>query len=426
MATCVDDRCGPVTASPAPAGAPRPPVTEQTAVMPGRAAPTEAAPPGSRPRWLAILSLALGATVIVMSEFVPVGFLPDVAADLHVSLGLAGTMVLAPGLGAAVSAPVALVAAGRLDRRRVIILLTSLLVVSDGLAAVAPDFLVVLVARLLLGIVIGGFWAVVPPLGARLGGPEAGIRATSVILAGLSAGTVIGLPAGQLLGNLIGWRATFLVVAGVAVLALAAQAALLPSLPSAARMRFAHLRDVLRKPAARMILTVGGIATIGQFSASTFVTPFLMERAGLGSGAATALLFGYGAAGIGGTLAGTALVARSRIWTFVAASVAFGVILIALPLAAAAPVAVSVLLAGWGLIWGVVPLALQTLMLPVTPAAPEASAAVLMSLLQLGVAVGSAVGGVVVDSAGLTVLFLVSGIVAVAAGMLAAAIRHRA
>jgi predicted MFS family arabinose efflux permease len=334
--------------------------------------------------------------------------------------------VLAPGLGAAVSAPVALVAAGRLDRRRVIILLTSLLVLSNGLAALAPDFAVVLVARLLLGIVIGGFWAVVPPLGARLGGPEAGIRATSVILAGLSAGTVIGLPAGQWLGNLIGWRATFLVVAGVAVLALAAQAALLPSLPSAARMRFAHLRDVLRKPAARMILTVGGIATIGQFSASTFVTPFLLERAGLGSGAATALLLGYGAAGIGGTLAGTALVARSRIWTFVAASVAFGVILIALPLAAATPLAVSVLLAGWGLIWGVVPLALQTLMLPVTPAAPEASAAVLMSLLQLGVAVGSAVGGVVVDSAGLTVLFLVSGTVAVAAGMLAAAIRHSA
>lgn len=418
MATSVEDRCGPVTAGPAPlAGGP----------VPEAASPVPVAVPlGSRRRWLAILSLALGATVIVMSEFVPVGFLPDVASDLDVSLGLAGAMVLAPGLGAAVSAPVVLVAAGRLDRRRVLVLLMSLAVLSNGLAAVAPDFAVVLVARLLLGVVIGGFWAVVPPLGARLGGPSGGIRATSVILAGLSAGTVIGLPAGQLLGAVIGWRATFLVVAGVAVLALATQAALLPSLPSAARMGFAHLRDVLRQPAARMILAVGGIATIGQFSASTFVTPFLLERAGLGSGAATALLLGYGAAGIGGTLAGTALVARSRIWTFAAASVAFGVILIALPLAAAAPLAVSVLLAGWGLIWGVVPLALQTLMLPVTPAAPEASAAVLMSLLQLGVAAGSAVGGVVVDSAGLTVLFLVSGTVAVAAGMLAAAIRHSA
>jgi predicted MFS family arabinose efflux permease len=244
MATCVEDRCGPVAASPVPEGAPRLPAIEATAGMPGVAAGTEATPHGSRRRWLAIVSLALGATVIVMSEFIPVGFLPDVASDLDVSLGLAGAMVLAPGLGAAVSAPVVLVAAGRLDRRRVIILLTSLLVLSNGLAALAPDFPVVLVARLLLG---------------------------------------------------------------------------------------------------------------------------------------------YGVAGIGGTLAGTALVARSRIWTFVAASVAFGVILTALPLAAAAPVAVSVLCAGWGLIWGVVPL---------------------------------------MDSAGLTVLFLVSGTVAVAAGLLAAAIRH--
>ncbi|MFB7312545.1 MFS transporter [Streptomyces sp. NPDC056192] len=374
--------------------------------------------------WLAVLALAFGAAVIVMTEFVPVGFLPEVASDLDISLGLAGTMVLVPGLGAALSAPAVVVAAGRLDRRLMIVLLTVLVVLSNGLGALAPNFAVLLGARLLLGIAIGGFWGVVPPLGARLAGREAGIRATSVILAGLSVGTVIGLPAGQLLGDLIGWRATFGVVTGVAVAALLAQAALLPGLPASGGLRFAHLGAVLRMPIARTTLIVGGIVTIGQFSASTFVTPFLLERAGLGSGPATALLFGYGVAGIGGTLAGAALVARSRIGAFTGASVTVGLILIALPLAAGAPPAVSALCLVWGLAWGVVPLALQTLMLTAAHDTPEASAAVLMSLLQLGIAVGSAVGGLVVDSTGLTVLFVVSGAVAVAAGILATVRRN--
>ncbi|MGH3380012.1 MAG: MFS transporter [Actinoallomurus sp.] len=378
----------------------------------------------SRPRtWLAVLSLAFGAAVIVMTEFVPVGFLPRAASDLDISLGLAGTMVLAPGLGAAVSAPVIVVAAGRLDRRRMIVLLATLVVLSNGLAALAPDFAVVLVARLLLGVAIGGFWAVVPPLGARLACPEAGIRATSVILAGLSVGTVIGLPAGQLLGDLIGWRATFGVVAGAALLALAAQATLLPRLASSAGMRFANLAAVLRRPVARTILIVGGVATVGQFSASTFVTPFLLERAQLSSGAATALFFGYGAAGIGGTLAGAALIAQPDL-DLRRCAVTFGVLLVMLPLAAGVPVVVGLLCVGWGLVWGVVPLALQTLMLTVTPGTQEASAAVLMSLLQLGIAAGSAMGGLVVDSAGLDALFLVSGGVAIAAGVLAAAMRR--
>lgn len=414
--TCVDDIRELPAADP-PVG-PTP-----TAGAPGTSR-AEGALPSRLRTWLAILSLAFGAAVIVMTEFVPVGFLPRAASDLDISLGLAGTMVLAPGLGAAVSAPVIVVAAGRLDRRRMIVLLATLVVLSNGLAALAPDFAVVLVARLLLGVAIGGFWAVVPPLGARLAGPEAGIRATSVILAGLSVGTVIGLPAGQLLGDLIGWRATFGVVAGAALLAFAAQATLLPRLASSAGMRFVNLAAVLRRPVARAILIVGGVATVGQFSASTFVTPFLLERAQLSSGAATALFFGYGAAGIGGTVAEAALLARSPIWTFVAAAVTFGVLLVMLPLAAGVPVVVGLLCVGWGLVWGVVPLALQTLMLTVTPGTPEASAAVLMSLLQLGIAAGSAMGGLVVDSAGLDALFLVSGGVAIAAGVLAAAMRR--
>jgi len=370
---------------------------------------------------LAILSLAFGAAIIVTTEFLPVGFLPDVAADLDISLGAAGALVLVPGLSAAIAAPLVIVGAGGLDRRRLIVALGLLVTVSNGLAAIAPSLPVVLAARVLLGVAIGGFWAAVPPLGFRLAGPERGTRATSVILSGLSVGTVVGLPAGQFLGNLIGWRATFAATAGAALLVAAAQAALLPRLPARGSMRFPDLGRVFGSSIARTTMLVGVVATIGQFAASTFVTPFLLDEVHVRSGVATTLFLFYGAAGIVGTLVGSALVARSKLWSFAGAAAAFGVLLALAPALSEWPAAVGVVIITWGLIWGLVPLALQTLMMDATPDTPEASAAVLMSVLQLAIALGSALGGVLVDSAGVRTVFVVAGLTALVAALIAAA-----
>jgi predicted MFS family arabinose efflux permease len=258
--------------------------------------------------WLGVSTLALGAAMIVTTEFLPVGFLPDVATDFDVSLGAAGLMVLVPGLSAAVAAPLVIVGAGGLDRRRLIVVLGVLVTLSNAIAAAAPSLSVILLARVFLGIAIGGFWAVVPPLGFRLAGAELGTRATSIILAGLSAGTVVGLPAGQLFGHLVGWRATFAGAAGAAVLIVAAQLMLLARIPAVGSMRFAHLRAVFRVPIARTTVIAGAVATVGQFVASTFVTPFLLDDVHMRSGTATVLFLGYGTAGISGTLLGSSLV----------------------------------------------------------------------------------------------------------------------
>jgi predicted MFS family arabinose efflux permease len=383
---------------------------------------TEIARPSTR-TWLGVFSLALGAAVIVTTEFLPVGFLPDVAHDLDISLGTAGLMVLVPGLGAAVASPLVIVGAGRLDRRLLILTLGALVVVSNGLAAIAPNFATVLLARVFLGITIGGFWAVVPSLGFRLAGPRDGTRATAIILSGLSAGTVIGLPAGQLAGHLIGWRWTFAAAAALGLLVLAVQAAVLPAITAPGRMTFALLVRVFRVPIARTVLIAGTLATVGQFAASTFVTPFLLQDVRLGTDAATLLFLGYGAGGIVGTLAGPALVERGRIRAFAGAAAAYGVILALLPLFSGFPVLVGALIVAWGIIWGLVPLALQTHMLTATPDAQEASSSVLMAVLQLAIAIGSGLGGLLVDSAGLSVVFVVSGAIAVSAAVFGLAAR---
>jgi predicted MFS family arabinose efflux permease len=366
--------------------------------------------------WAGVMSLALGAAVIVTTEFIPVGFLPDVAADLGVSLGTAGAMVLVPGLSAALAAPLVIVAAGRLDRRVLIVTLGILVMLSNALAAIAPSFALLLVARVFLGIAIGGFWGVVPPLGPRLAGP----RGMAVILAGLSAGTVIGLPAGQLFGTLIGWRWTFAATAGAALAVVAAQLVLLPAIAATDRMRFTHLASVFRAPVARLGLIVSGVVVVGQFAASTFVTPFLLRDAHMDSGLATMLFLGYGFAGIAGTLIGSPLVARSPIRTFTGAAAAFGSLLIVLPEVSGSAPAVALIFVAWGLLWGLVPLALQTLMLTAMPDAPEAGAAMFITVSQLAIAVGSALGGALVDSAGLDAVFIAAGSVAIGAAALAA------
>lgn len=367
--------------------------------------------------WLGIFSLALGAAAIVTTEFIPVGFLPNVAAALHVSLGTAGLMVLVPGLSAAIAAPLVIVGAAGLDRRHLVVALGCLVLASNAIAFAAPDFAVVLIARILLGMAIGGFWAVAPSLGMRLAGPEHGTLATSVVLAGLSAGTVIGLPAGQLLGNFIGWRLTFGVVVAATIPIIVAQLLLLPLIPPDRRMLFTHLGNVFRVRIARNTLIATGLVVTGQFAASTFVTPLLRQNANVGPALATVLLLGYGLAGIVGTLLGSKPVGRSPVWTFVSAAATLGAVLLILPVLSGTTIIVGVLVVAWGWIWGFVPLSLQTRMLTANPNAPEASSAVFITLAQLAIAAGSALGGLLIDAAGVTVVYVVGGTVVLTAAL---------
>jgi len=160
-----------------------------------RAAAT-AAEPGSRRGWASVGAVALGAFVIVMTETLPVGLLPQIAGGLRVSLGLAGLMVLVPGFSAAVSAPLFFLGSGRFNRRSVIVVLGLTVLVSNAVVAVAPNFALVLIARMLFGATLGAFWSVVPPVGPKLVGPAGGTRAITVIAAGISGGTVVGAACG--------------------------------------------------------------------------------------------------------------------------------------------------------------------------------------------------------------------------------------
>jgi len=274
-------------------------------------APDPASTPPTRAAWLAVLSVGIGSFALVTTEFLPVGLLPSIAAELRISEGPAGMMVTLPGIIAAFAAILVTIGIGKTDRRYVIAGLPTTRIVSNLIVAFSDSFTLILVARALLGVGVGGFWAIGGAIGTRLVSAPYAARATSIIFAGVSVGTVAGVPAGALLGEIAGWRAAFLATGAVGAVVLVLQLALMPSLPAAGSLTFRQVPELLRIKKARLGMAVTLLVFIGRFSAYTYVTPFLVQVAQLGAGVISALFLAYGVAGFIGNLLGGWLVARS-------------------------------------------------------------------------------------------------------------------
>jgi len=367
----------------------------------------------ARRGWLSVTSVALGSFVLVLSEFLPIGLLPAIADDLDVGIGTAGLMVVATGLVGAVAAPVVTVLTSRLDRRVVLVSLTVLLVVADGLAAIAPSFWVLLIARMLLGVGIGGFWAIGAGIAGRLVRPELTIRATSLITAGVSVATVVSLPLGALVSSLASWRLGFVIGGALGLVALVLQLAMLPRIPAQQRVRFATLGSLLRVPRARVGLIAAAFVFAAQFAAYTYIAPYLQQLVRVGPDTVTIALLVFGVAGIVGNFAAGFTLDRSVLGTIGASKFVLAAAVVLLPLLAHSVVGVFVLLVVWGLVWGALPLGMQTWMSTASPAGSETGLALFVTTIQLAIAAGSVLGGVAVSSFGLAADFWLAGGVAI-------------
>jgi predicted MFS family arabinose efflux permease len=368
----------------------------------------------TRAAWLAVLSVAVGSFALVTTEFLPVGLLPSIAAELGVTEGIAGMMVTIPGLVAAFAAILVTIGVGKTDRRYVIWGLTATLVVSNLIVALSHSFPLVLFGRALLGIGVGGFWAIGGALGNRLVPPAHATRATSIIFAGISLGTVAGVPAGALIGELVGWRMAFHAAGAVAVLVLLTQMWLLPSLPTTHALTFGQLPALLRVKKARLGMLATLLIFIGQFAAYTYVTPFLSQIAGLNAKTISALLLTYGAAGFVGNIIGGWAVAKSVRNSLIATGVIMGLSAAAMPLFGTTAWGATAMIVVWGLAFGMMPISVQTWMFRAAPDAMESGGAVFVSTAQISLASGALVGGVAVDYMGVSSAMIVGGLFALA------------
>ena len=358
--------------------------------------------------WAGVASIAAGTFLMVTTEFLPIGLLTQLAGDLQVSDGIAGLAVTMPGIVAMIAAPLLTLVVGRTDRKLLIALLTLSILVSNLIAALAPNFAVFLLGRMLLGVGVGGLWSFAVAAGRRLVPESAGGRATSVISAGISMGTIVGVPAGSLIGSWTSWRVAFVGVAIIGAIIVITQVRLLPRLPVETAMNLRRLLAILKVPMARVGLVAIAFIAAGHFIAYTFLEPFLRTAPRLGDDGVATILAGYALAGLAGTYLGERLSASS-----VRAALAIGASFVGVAVFAAAlfgdqwlAAAIAVLV--WGLAFGAVPVAIQIWMHQSAPALYEGSAAVLVCIFQVGLSAGAFLGGVLVDGSGIHTAFLVS------------------
>lgn len=361
---------------------------------------------------LGVTAVMLGIFAIVTTEILPIGLLTSIGADFTVSDGLAGLMMTMPGLLAAVAAPLVTTATARVDRRRMLAAFMLLLAVANALAAVATDFGLVLVSRVLVGITIGGFWSIGAGLAERLVPEHQAARATSVIFAAVPLGSVLGVPAGTFIGELAGWRTAFVVLAVLSLAVLALLLVTVPPLPSLGATHLGALAAVARRPGSRRALLLTVLIVLAHFGAYTYVTPFLEQVTHAGPGLITAFLLLYGAAGIAGNFAGGALVSRHPRLGFALAAGLLACATALLPVLGGSKAGALALLVLWGAAYGAVPVSSRTWFARAAADAPEESSVLFTASFQATISLGALAGGAVLDRTSPSTVMTLAGLTA--------------
>lgn len=357
--------------------------------------------------WLAVGALGIGAFAIVTTEFLPVGLLPMIATSLGQTEGRTGLMVTVPGVLAAIAAPVSVMLAGKRDRRWILVALMALLVLSNLMVAFSNSFASVLAGRLLLGVVVGGFWTLAGSLGPRMR-PAEGARASALILSGVSLGTVAGVPAGALLGELLGWRWAFGVASGIALVVLLLLVAVLKPLPADDTRKADGVRLTMGLPKVKLGIAAIILLFVGQFGAYTFISPFLLQVTGIAPLALGGVLLAYGIAAFSGNLLGGWAVGRGPRGALISTALVLASALLLLALMGGNAWVAVPLTVLWGLGFGMLPIAMQSWMFAAAPKQLETVQALFVSLSQIAIGVGALIGGLLVDGMGIHSVFWIA------------------
>ncbi|MFD9130585.1 MFS transporter [Kitasatospora sp. NPDC059571] len=357
---------------------------------------------------LALLALAIGAFGIGTTEFVIMGLLPQVAQDFGVSVPTAGLLTTGYALGVVVGAPLLAVLGTRIPRKRMLMLLMGLFVAGNLVTALAPTFGLVLAGRIIASLAHGAFFGIGAVVAADLVAPSRKAGAIALMFTGLTVANVVGVPLGTLVGQQIGWRITFVLVAALGVLGLAGIAALVPGdRPGGAaparttgglRREIAAFRNV--QVVLAMLMTVLGFG--GVFAAVTYIAPMMTGAAGYAEGSVTWLLVLFGLGMVAGNLIGGRYADRRLMPLLFTTLGALAVVLAAFSFTAHDKVlaAVTVPLIG-ALGFATVP-PLQKRVLDQTGDAPTLASAVNIGAFNLGNALAAWLGGAVI-AAGLGV-----------------------
>ncbi|MEE2850524.1 MAG: MFS transporter [Pseudomonadota bacterium] len=343
-----------------------------------------------------LLALAAGAFGIGVTEFAPMGLLPVIATDLGVSIPSAGLLISAYALGVVLGAPLMTLATGRVPRRTLLIGLAGIFTIGNALSALADNYALLMIARIITSLNHGAFFGVGAIVAAGLVPPDRKAGAVAAMFMGLTIANVMGVPLATWAGETLGWRASFW---GIAMIGVMVMAALALTLPKAAAPAAGDMLAELRVLGRRRVLSALALTVIGSsamFTVFTYITPILREQTGASLGFVTAMLVVYGLGltvgnWVGGKFADRS-VDRTLIVTLAGLSLVLLTFAVAMPLASVS----AVLIFLWGIAsFALVP-PLQVRVMDAAREAPNLASAVNIGAFNLGNAIGAALGGAVI------------------------------
>ncbi|WP_251006335.1 MFS transporter [Stenotrophomonas sp. ISL-67] len=360
--------------------------------------------------------MTLCVFALIASEFMPVSLLTPLAADLGVTEGLAGYGIAISGAFAVLTSLSVSRLAGNINRRTLLLTLTGLMAVSGLVVALAPNYPVYMGGRALIGVVIGGFWSLSAATAMRLVPAAQVPRALAIFNGGNALATVVAAPLGSYLGGIIGWRGAFLCLLPVAGVALVWQWICLPSMAAEGRPPQGGVIALFGRRVVALGMVACGAFFMGQFALFTYVRPFLERVTRADESAVPLVLLAIGASGFVGTLAIGAFLRRGLYRTLVTIPALMAVIAVALVPLGPQLWPTAALFSAWGLLATAAPVGWWSWLARTFTDNAEAGGGLMVAVVQCSIALGSTVGGLLLDSFGFASTFMAgAGLLLIAA-----------
>ncbi|MFC0111746.1 MFS transporter [Kibdelosporangium aridum] len=346
---------------------------------------------------LALATLFSGMFVLGSAELLVVGVLDLIAANLHVSIPAAGTLVTVYALGLAIGGPILTALTIRLNKRTVLVGTLVLFIMGNLVAVLTTSYGVFLAARVFTGALQGLFIAAAFAAGIAVVPPERIGRAIALIVSGVAVSAALGVPLGTLVGQALGWRGSFTAIVVLAVITLIATLALVPSTPSIGESAGNQAKYAFA-PRVIAVLVLNFLVFAALYAAFTYIVPFLQSVTGVSGALLSVFLLAYGVATAAGSFGGGKFADQNAARTLVVASVGVAVCLLALYFVGTVPFLVALVMLAWGLFaFGMVP-SLQYRVISLAGPGGALAQSLPASAANVGIAVGSFAGGVAVGS----------------------------
>ncbi len=367
--------------------------------------------------WMAVYAVSLGVAGLITTEFLPISILSPIAKELTVTEGVAGQAISITAFVAIFSSIFLGILTCKIDRRWVVLSFSILQVISNILVYLAPNYTLFMLGRVLLGVAVGGFWAMSIAIIMRLVPEKEVPKALSIIFSAVSIATVISGPLGSFLDGMIGWRNVFLLVGIIGLGSFLWQLIVLPSMPSTTPQKLKSLVGLLQ----RKLVQIGLLSVLFSFAGYaifyTYLRPFLENVTQVSVNTLTIILLVYGISNLVGAIAAKYFLQKSLLITLTLIPLAMAIFTLALVFVGSHFALTTLLITLWGFAFGSIQVGWPTWITKAAGDEAESGGSLLVAFTQIAIALGAGLGGLIFDYFGINITYGVGSIVLILAAI---------